>query len=506
MNDLSTPKLVGSTNFPTAVQGSARSALVPLLVLVILIAGFYIVTLRGGLSWGDDFAFYIHHAKNLLEGKPYSATGYIFNPSFPHVGPLQYPPGFPLMLVPVIALFGMNYTAMKVETILAFAAALFFIFMLFRDRLPYWWSILLIALIGLNPFFWGMRDDIASDLPFFMVACGTLWLIQWTYSSTKDDPHLALALPVGLAIYVASAMRPLGLMLIPALGVYDLLKARRVRPFPLIAIAVASLGAVLQMIVLGTDGRYAQLDFHPKWLGFSLLANVKDYRACWLNGYSHPISYGLFFAVVLVTVYGAWRSLHSGMRVYDLWAIFYFCVVVPYSVVVHRYLIPLVPILMLYLFIGLYALKDELSPRVARIVFACGAVLVVFSYGTSYVKAESGPIREGIFDPDFRALCSYIRLSTRPSSRFIFRKPRLLTLETGRAAAVYHQPEDPTDLWKFIDSIGASYIVVADVPNEEFNSDRTYLKRFVSAFPGRLLRVYQNRHYQVFRVAAANSP
>jgi len=473
---------------------------------VALIAVFYLATLRGGHAWGDDFAFYIHHAKNLLEGVPYTATGYIPNPSFPHLGPLHYPPGYPLMLAPVIAVFGVNYTAMKTEVILSFACSLVFMFFLFRDRLPYWWTLLLIAAIGLNPFFWRVRDDIASDLPFLMAAYGALWLIQATYSKTKDDPPLALAALIGLVVYFASAMRPHGLMLLPTLVIYDLLKARRIRPFLAVALTVAALGIVLQMVVLGPDARYAQLNFHPGWLGVSLLGKVKDYRAWWLNGYSNLLSYGLFVAVLATTAYGVWRSRHSAVHIYDLWAVFYLCSVIPYTALVQRYMVPVVPILMLYLFTGLYDLKDLLSARVARAVFACAAALIVFSYGTRYARADYGPIREGMFDPGFAAVCNYVRSSTSPSSRFIFRKPRLLTLETGRAAGVYHQAADPADLWEFIHSIGASYIIVADVPDVEFDSDRNYLRGFVAASGDRLLPVYQNAHYQVFRVKAADSP
>ena len=69
-----------------------------------LIGLFYLATIRPGHAWGDDFAQYIHHARNLATGVPYAATGYIYNPYNPTIGPRTYPPGFPLLLAPVVKL------------------------------------------------------------------------------------------------------------------------------------------------------------------------------------------------------------------------------------------------------------------------------------------------------------------------------------------------------------------------------------------------------------------
>src|SRR5215218_8467038 len=70
------------------------------LLLVLLITYFVlaIVTMDGGHAWGDDWAQYILHARNLLTGAPYGETGYIFNPDNPSVGPSTYPPGVPFLL------------------------------------------------------------------------------------------------------------------------------------------------------------------------------------------------------------------------------------------------------------------------------------------------------------------------------------------------------------------------------------------------------------------------
>ena len=79
-----------------------------------MIGIFYIATIRPGQSWGDDFATYIHHAKNIVEGKQYSDVRHVYSEYTQYIAPSNYPPGLPLMLVPIYGYFGFNLNIMKV--------------------------------------------------------------------------------------------------------------------------------------------------------------------------------------------------------------------------------------------------------------------------------------------------------------------------------------------------------------------------------------------------------
>ena len=50
-----------------------RAQWIPLVLLLAVIGAFYVLTLRQGHRWGDDFAMYILHARNIAEGRAYSA-------------------------------------------------------------------------------------------------------------------------------------------------------------------------------------------------------------------------------------------------------------------------------------------------------------------------------------------------------------------------------------------------------------------------------------------------
>ena len=131
-----------------------------LLLLAYALAG--IATTSSLIAWGDDWAQYVMHARNLLAGVPYGNIGYLFNPDAANVGPPSYPPGLPLLLVPVMAMFGMNLIALKVACFLCVVLSLPCMFKAFE--LDFGRSVALIAtiLFALHDQIFGLRNSIGS--------------------------------------------------------------------------------------------------------------------------------------------------------------------------------------------------------------------------------------------------------------------------------------------------------------------------------------------------------
>ena len=113
-----------------------------------LIAVFYLTTIREGHDWGDDFSQYIRHAQNIARGEPYAETGYIYNPQNPDIGPRLYPPGFPVLLTPVVAAFGLDLRPMKILVLAFFIGSLLALAPLFRSLLPTSYVAALVLLVG----------------------------------------------------------------------------------------------------------------------------------------------------------------------------------------------------------------------------------------------------------------------------------------------------------------------------------------------------------------------
>ncbi len=160
-----------------------------IVAIIVMIGAFYILTIRKGHVWGDDFAMYIRHAMNIVEGRDYANTDYILNPfGISTYSPQVYPPIFPLLLSPIYYWFGLNLQAMKVEIILFFCAFLFIFWLTIKDELPFPYQVAAIIALGMNPFLWDYKDQVMSEIPFLLFTFLGLLLIQrakTTYLSQK---------------------------------------------------------------------------------------------------------------------------------------------------------------------------------------------------------------------------------------------------------------------------------------------------------------------------------
>src|SRR5512133_3285441 len=109
------------------------------LILIALISSalsFFMLT-RGHLWW-DDFASYVMQAKSILSWSMGDFVRHnaftVENSSYPP-GPVAYPWGFPLLLAPVYAIFGLNPLALKLVGIFFYAVFLVVFYFLARTRL-----------------------------------------------------------------------------------------------------------------------------------------------------------------------------------------------------------------------------------------------------------------------------------------------------------------------------------------------------------------------------------
>src|SRR5258708_37609530 len=143
------------------MKSTSQGSMQKVIVLIVLLGAFYLSTIRPGESesWGDDFAMYIHEAKNIALGVDYHQTGYIYEKEYAELGPKTYPPVFPLLLAGVYKAFGLNLTAMKIEVILLFLAALLAVALTFRDGLSPKQGLALLAMIGFCPYFSTSKEN-----------------------------------------------------------------------------------------------------------------------------------------------------------------------------------------------------------------------------------------------------------------------------------------------------------------------------------------------------------
>jgi hypothetical protein len=231
-----------------------------LISLLLTVAAFHIATIRQGHIWGDDFAMYVHHAKNIVEHRPYAATGYLFDPSI-SVSPSMYPPVFPIFLAPLIRLFGLNLLPMKIEQVIFFILALAAVGACWQRDLGPGYSLPLIAILGFSPHFWAAKDNVLSDLLFLLFFYIAVLLVQHTPSDGRKHWHWGIL--VGFVLYLAIGTRTAGVALIAGLLLHDLAKYRAITRMTILALSISAALMFLQSRFIGAGFSNYAVAVHP---------------------------------------------------------------------------------------------------------------------------------------------------------------------------------------------------------------------------------------------------
>ncbi|MGH9837768.1 MAG: hypothetical protein ACREEM_03180 [Blastocatellia bacterium] len=488
-----------------ALDVTSRRARLWTLSIILAVGAFYLSTIKPGHNWGDDFAMYILHARNIAEGKPYADTGYIYNPRWV-IGPVTYPPIYPLLLAPIYKLWGLNLTSMKVEVILIFLLSLFAIYLAFRNELQWPYLPALIALVGFNPQFWLFKDKVLSDLPFLLFSYLSFYLIHEAYQAGRaQTSRIVYALLISVSIYLAYGTRSIGLVLIPCLFIYHVIKNKRAGLFGVFTILLTVAFIYLQTRSSHSDSAYTD------HLGINVmnvaLAHSRLLIQClswfWDNGYSKVLHLALFAILAGLAVVGCFaRIRNKQVTCFELFVPFYLgpFIILPVSLEV-RFVMPIIPLYIFYAFVGIQDISRLAGDRrrvTEKFAFAAVLVAILASYAGQYARLDYGPIQEGIAKTETQQLFDYVKRETGENEVVIFGKPRALSLFTGRAAAIWHYSTEDGELWDFFRKVNASYLVVG--PENIEPENQTFIRSFVDRNRERLQETFANADFRVYRI------
>lgn len=465
--------------------------------LIAIVGVFYTATIREGHDWGDDFSMYIQHAKNIAEGAAYDRTSYIPNPYFTLYSPIAYPPVFPILLLPAYFSYGMSLKAMKVGVILTFLIFLLMFYLIFRDDLPFPYLAAVIAIIGFNPYLWDFKDQILSDLPFLCFLYPGLFFINRAYESTHLKTRLwSYTLTIGLLTYLAYATRAVGLVLIPCLLIYGWLKEKKISRFTVFAAVCPLLFILLQgLIIPGGQGYFSLLASNRPVISENLSVYVNSFYLIWRGDYSNTSNRVFFFALCVLAVLGYWTRIREKITSFEIFVPLYAAAILlqPFHQG-RRYLIPIIPLFVLYVFVAVRKCSLFLQGRITQWATAAVPILLIsIIYAGQYAKANFGPIQEGIGRKATIELFSFIVSHTDNNDVFIFRKPRALALFTGRRASLYDDGQPQQKLWDFFQTINAKYFIVS-------SNDYGGFLEFIERYRDSLELVYRNSDFSMYRL------
>lgn len=469
---------------------------------------FHLATLRTGHVWGDDHCTYISHAKNIVEGTPYGDTGFV---RFPYtIAPKMYPPVYPLMLAPLYRQWGLDLTPMKVLGIVCFAATLLLFYLLARPREQDWAALAAIAIIGFSPYFWDFKDTVLSDVPFMVLAFGTLWVMEVASRQTRSvGQQILFGLTGGVLAGLAYGTRSVGLVLVPAVLLYDLLRTRRPTWSGVTLTVVFAAMAVLLKAAFQLDsdylGSYLRI-LSPKTLISGVLDYLRAFAVLWEGG-GGVLQVGLMVVTGGLALLGLWLRLRARPALVDVFAIIYFLFICIFPWGGRRYLMPILPVFVFYAVIGLRKLVAGRS-RAARFSLQGGlAAAVVLCFVAKYAALNWREIPEGTQGRTIQEMVAFVRDRVGKTGFVVFDKPRFLALFADtRCTFVYMAPTDEKAL-EFYRRVGISHVIAThDVFRDE---QEAYVEKLIRTRSELFEQLFENANFTVYRFkseVAANRP
>lgn len=287
---------------------------------------------ESGHGWGDDFALYINQARGLADGSLWGVVADnrfgLNNSAWDYYSPLAYPWLFPLLLMPIIAVVGVDLELLKWVPTLAFVTMVLSTLVLSRRRLDPTTTTIVVVLVALNPWYLGATDAILSDLVFVAVVLVSLVLLdraveQRRVFSPGLGPMIGAAVMIAAAFHIRREALGLGL----ALAVVQLMAfrsqeqpvARRqlLAPWAVLIGAVGGFHLLLPAPLLATEapgGGLSQIPHHLAWYREPLaeligLKDIGDNPVSALG--SSTIGHLLFWAIIGLAAIGAGAAVAS---------------------------------------------------------------------------------------------------------------------------------------------------------------------------------------------------
>lgn len=433
-----------------------------------------------GLTAGD-WSQYMAHARALLAHRRYADIGYLYSRYNPWVGPPAEPPGLPLTLVPLMALFGPSLAAAHVLIVASLLVGLVCVWWYFAPRQGARMAAAIVAVSGVALIGQGMVNNVMADAGFFALVWAVVLVVD------HDEPltprRLALVTILGA---LAVAYRTAGVALVPGLVLHAIV-ARR--PRALVPVAVWGVLSLAFLARLGSASNFlSAVITNPAILSVvevNMLAYAHALPVAFLRPASTAPLLRVYQAVaILAALVGAVVLLRTRWRKSFVvaFAVSYVAMLLVVNVQDGRYLWPLFPLFAAALVVGARWLAGRISADRAP---ALGGVAAVAAVGAAVVVQGTRPRVPDFADlPPVRRIFAYADSVRRVGdARFVFANPRVLTWYTGVPAMPIFLAT-PAETMTELRSARITHVVLGDVGDmpEENRSMRRAIQSAPTAF------------------------
>jgi hypothetical protein len=213
---------------------------------------------RNGHNQGDDFALYLRQARSVFDGDTAQVVAdnrfAVLNSDY-GFSPIAYPWGFPLLLSPFVAQWGLDYARLKLVEVACFCIWIVLVHGVVRRRVGRGVAIAVAAVLATAPILLAHTDQLLSEYPHAMVVGVWVW---WLDRVLRRGPLIGAStrqlVTLGVLGAAAYNVRRESIILIGVILVsqlVELVRARRARPpapVPWLTVATPHLALVGSII------------------------------------------------------------------------------------------------------------------------------------------------------------------------------------------------------------------------------------------------------------------
>jgi len=393
-----------------------------------------------GHNWGGDFALYLSQAKAMLNG---TTNELVANSklscelSYYRMNPDVYPAGYPIMLMPVYAIAGLNFVAFKWINILCFVLFIIFLHLTIRNHTTTTERVILVAMLCTSNVFIGFSNHILADVPLMMF----VWLTLFYYGKMdkgKAHQYLILGILCALNVQVKSLSITLFVSILVFESYYALISNTTVALW-LKKMLVFVSGFLIVVLIFklfypSSSGGYfnqaSSINIH------SILKNIYYYRSIpyWILYHSNAFVWLSLPAFIIGFVTQLKKQVF-----YVLFIVTHLSLIIiwPFQEGI-RFLFFLVPFYFIFSFYGFTYLFNQITTKfnnnkISYIKYLLWVVIVVYSFIQLNVKLKANNESDNeIGSADAVNLMQFVNEHTMASDKFVFFKPNVLRLLTNR--------------------------------------------------------------------------
>lgn len=483
------------------------------LIIALLVLPVFFINVTDSHDWGGDFAQYISQAKNIVEGKPHYETGYIFNDNAHVLGPPAYPAGFPLLLAPVYLLSGNSIMAFSVYISLFLFLLGMLMFAFFKKYFNNLISIILVLIIIYNPGLLRFKMEIMSEIPFTFFLILSILFYQKKYSNIYLNGII-----VGLLAAMLTSIRTIGIIFSLAI-IFDFsisfLKNRKKPDKKILRLftyrfVIIFITAVISHIILNIllfpmppDSSVPYMSiFNFEIFRQTVLENLSYYIKVFQFFFS-PYNKGWEFVSLILSslvfsfiLLGMINKFSRKFDTKDIIILLYLFVIMiyPYRGSGFRFLLPVLPLFMYYLVIGLKSVK--LNFRFNNIILTLvlsAFVLIQYISGISNILKHQNRILPGPQEfPSVEAF-NFIKENTPEKTIIVFSKPRVLALYTDRRSLSNERNETLIKMKNKFDEVGVDFYLI----HNEISDDS--IKKYINVNNEFIELVWNNKKFYLYK-------